>query len=207
MVFVKICGHTSMEDLTKSLELGADLVGVIVEVPVDTPRKVTADKAKKIFTGITKGKVMVVMPASVEQAQRLYQVVRPDYMQLHGRESVHFVKKLRNLSCRIIKTIHVAGRETIREALEYAPYCDYLLLDTPSTSMGGSGLKHDWAISREIVRSARVPVILAGGLNPGNVREAIRIVKPYAVDVSSGVESSPGKKDYEKVKRFIQNAQ
>lgn len=204
MVCVKICGHTNKEDLGESLALGADLVGVIVEVPVDTPRRVTAKKARQIFSAASEGRVMVIMPSSVEEAQRLCLEVMPDYVQLHGRESVALVRELRRvLPCGIIKTIHVAGREAVREALGYAPYCDYLLLDTPSAAMGGSGRKHDWSVSRAIVRSAEVPVILAGGLNPGNVQEAIRAVKPYGVDVSSGVEAAPGKKDYERVKDFI----
>jgi phosphoribosylanthranilate isomerase len=204
MVLVKICGHTSRKDAEKAIALGADLVGVIVEVPVDTPRKVTVEKAKHIFSAVAEGRVMVIMPSSVEEARRLCLEVMPDYVQLHGRESIALIKELRRvLPYRIIKTIHVAGREAIKEALGYAPYCDYLLLDTPSTAMGGSGKKHDWSISRAIVRSAKVPVILAGGLNPGNVREAIRTVEPYAVDVSSGVEATPGRKDYRKVKDFI----
>jgi phosphoribosylanthranilate isomerase len=203
MVLVKICGNTCKEDALKALDLGADFVGVIVDVPVATPRKVSASKAREILSDLPGEGVMVIMPESIEQALDYCDRVAPDYLQLHGGESVDFVKKLRNLSCGIIKTVHVADRDAVKEALEYAPYCDYLLLDTPSASMGGSGLKHDWAISREIVRSAKVPVIMAGGLNPSNVAEAIRVVKPYAVDVSSGVESRPGKKDYERVKNFI----
>jgi phosphoribosylanthranilate isomerase len=147
---------------------------------------------------------MVIMPESIEQAVDYCDRAAPDYLQLHGGESVDFVKELRKaIPCRLIKTIHIADRGAVKEALEYSQYCDYLLLDTPSASMGGSGLRHDWAVSREIVRSARVPVILAGGLNPSNVEEAVRIVKPSGVDVASGVESRPGKKDYEKVKNFI----
>lgn len=204
MVLVKICGNTSKEDALKALELGADFVGVIVDVPVATPRKVSASKAREIFSDLPGEGVMVLMPESIEQALDYCDRVAPDYLQLHGRESVDFVKKLRKaLGCRIIKTVHVAGRDAVKEALEYAPHCDYILLDTPSSSMGGSGLKHDWVISKEIVRSAKVPVIIAGGLNPSNVAEAIRVVKPYAVDVSSGVESLPGKKDHGKVKNFI----
>lgn len=203
MVLVKICGNTSKEDALMALNLGADLVGVIVDVPVATPRKVSASNAREILSDVQGRGVMVIMPEGVEQALDYCDRVDPDYVQLHGGESVDFVKELRNLSCGIIKTVHVAGRDAITDALKYASYCDYLLLDTPSAGMGGSGLKHDWVISREIVRSAKVPVILAGGLNPGNVEEAVRAVKPYAVDAASGVESRPGKKDYNKVKDFI----
>ncbi|MDP6460056.1 MAG: phosphoribosylanthranilate isomerase [Candidatus Hydrothermarchaeota archaeon] len=204
MVLVKICGNTSRGDSLKALELGADLIGVIVEVPTATPRKVSASKAREILSDIHGKDVIVIMPEDLEQALDYYDRVAPSYVQLHGGESVDFVKELRKaVQCNLIKTIHVAGRDAVEEALEYAPYCDYLLLDTLSAGMGGSGLKHDWTVSKEIVHSAKVPVILAGGLNPGNVEDAVRIVKPYAIDVSSGVESRPGKKDYEKVKNFI----
>lgn len=203
MVLVKICGNTNRTDALIAMELGADFVGVIVEVPVSTPRKVRANKAREILSDIPGG-VMVLMPRSVEQALDYYHRVAPEYVQLHGKESLDFVKKLRKtLPCKIIKTLHVLNKSSVKEALEYAPFCDYLLLDTPSVNMGGSGLKHDWNISKEIVQAVKVPVILAGGLNPGNVGEAVKTVEPFAVDVSSGVESKPGKKDYGKVKNFI----
>jgi|Deesub1362B_J571_1020462.scaffolds.fasta_scaffold01701_2 phosphoribosylanthranilate isomerase len=209
MVKVKICGNTSIDDVELVSELGADLAGFIVEVPVDTPRKISLTQAEKIMEEMpfTTAGVMVIMPQSVEEALNMYMAVRPDFIQLHGNESPKFVRELRGLvSCNIIKTIHVKGEESIAEAKRYVNYVDAILLDTPSPQRGGSGTTHDWEISRKIVESIPKPVILAGGLTPENVAEAIEIVKPYAVDVSSGVEAEPGKKDPEKVRRFIARA-
>lgn len=205
---VKICGNTNRKDALAAAKLGADLVGAIVEVPVDTPRKVTAQEAKEILADFStpSGKVIVIMPRTIEEAAALYEEIRPDFVQLHGDESLQFVKELRSLiPCNIIKTIHV-DKASINEAKRFSRYSDALLLDTPSEQLGGSGRTHDWALSRKIVEAAGVPVILAGGLTPENVAEAIRSVRPYAVDVSSGVEKKEGKKDYAKVKKFIKNA-
>lgn len=208
MVLVKICGNTSAGDAAKALELGADLVGVIVDVPVETPRKVSLEKAKEIYSVVPKEKrVMVLMPSSVDEVIRFCRDAEPGYIQLHGGESPDFLMELReSVPCRIIKTIHVSGAEALKEARRFSPLCDFLLLDTPSVTMGGSGLKHDWGISREVVLTAEVPVILAGGLSPENVGEAVRRVRPFGVDVSSGVESRPGKKDHRRVKNFIEAA-
>lgn len=205
---VKICGNTNRKDALAAAKLGADFVGAIVEVPVDTPRKVTAQEAKEILADFSTpiGKVIVIMPRTIEEAAALYEEIRPDFVQLHGDESLQFVKELRSLiPCNIIKTIHV-GKASINEAKRFSKYSDALLLDTPSEQFGGSGRTHDWALSRKIVEAAGIPVTLAGGLTPENVAEAIRSVRPYAVDVSSGVEKKEGKKDYAKVKKFIKNA-
>jgi phosphoribosylanthranilate isomerase len=208
MVLVKICGNTSKEDAAKALEYGADLIGVIVNVPVKTPRKVSLKTAKEIYSVVPRGKrVMVLMPSGIDEVIRLCSEAEPDYIQLHGGESPELLMELRKvLPCRIIKTIHVSGAGAVDEARKFSSLCDLLLLDTPSASMGGSGVKHDWRVSRDVVSAIEVPVILAGGLNPENVGEAVRRVRPYGVDVSSGVESKPGKKDYDRVKNFIEAA-
>lgn len=206
---VKICGNTNRKDALAAAKLGADFVGAIVEVPVDTPRKVTAQEAKEILADFSTpiGKVIVIVPRTIEEAAALYEEIRPDFVQLHGSEDVQFVRELRSLiPCNIIKTIHVRSEATINEAKRFSKYSDALLLDTPSEQLGGSGRTHDWVLSRKIVEAAGIPVILAGGLTPENVAEAIRSVRPYAVDVSSGVEKKEGKKDYAKVKKFIKNA-
>ncbi|MFQ6105511.1 MAG: phosphoribosylanthranilate isomerase [Candidatus Hydrothermarchaeaceae archaeon] len=208
MVMVKICGNTSVKDALKCAELGADFIGTVVEVPVQTPRKVTADEAAEIVSAIQPptGRIIVVILRDVEEAVMLYRKIQPDFIQLQGSESIKFVKELRSLiPCNIIKTIHVGGEASIKEARKFSRCCDALLLDTPSVQMGGSGVRHDWGISRRIAEKVRIPVILAGGLNPENVVDAIKEVHPYAVDVASGVESR-GKKDYKKVKKFIRNA-
>lgn len=208
MTLVKICGNTTKKDAAKCEELGADLIGTIVEVPVATPRKVSREKAAEILSGVSSaGRVMVIMPRSVDEALEMYDVVAPDYIQLHGNETLQFVRELRSLvPCNIIKTIHVSGEKSIKEAKKFAACCDALLLDTPSPQRGGSGATHDWEVSRKIVGAVNIPVILAGGLKFSNVKRAIETVCPYGVDASSGVEKTKGKKDYAKMKRFIRAA-
>lgn len=206
---VKICGNTNRRDALASARLGADFVGAIVEVPVNSPRKVTAQEAKEILADFPfpAGRVIVIMPKTAEEAVVLYEEIHPDFVQLHGSENVQFVRELRGtIPCNIIKTIHVKDETSIQEAKKFARYSDALLLDTSSKQLGGSGRTHDWNLSRKIVEAVSIPVILAGGLTPENVAEAIRVVKPYGVDVSSGVEKKEGRKDYSKVKKFIRNA-
>lgn len=208
MVFVKICGNTSPEDVALALKFGADLVGVIVDVPVRTPRKVSVEKAGEILSAVPKSKrVAVLMPSMVDEVLKVCDEVEPAYVQLHGGESQNFLEELKeSISCGIIKTLHVHGKKAIKEVETFTLYCDMLLLDTPSPTMGGSGRKHDWTVSKEIVSIASIPVILAGGLNPENVGEAVTLVKPFGVDVSSGVEIRPGRKDPARVKNFIEAA-
>jgi phosphoribosylanthranilate isomerase len=134
-----------------------------------------------------------------------------DCIQLHGEEPVELVADLReNMESRIriIKKIGVGGdrKRSLENALAYENVVDALLLDTAAGEIGGTGKEHDWSISKEIVERVKKPVILAGGLNPDNVTKAIALVKPYAVDVSSGVESEVRKKDAVKVKKFIEKA-
>lgn len=205
---VKICGHKTVEDAKKNAELGADFVGVIVEVPVDTPRKISREQAAEIIRAIeppAQG-VMVIMPGSVDEAVELYEAVGAPFIQLHGSEDPEFVKELKNkVPCKIIKAIHVK-EDAVKKAKEHAKFADMLLLDTATERAGGSGITHDWEISRKIIEELEVPVLLAGGLNPGNIKEAIDAAKPYGVDTASGVESAPGVKDYKKVNDFIKKA-
>ncbi|MBU2560566.1 phosphoribosylanthranilate isomerase [archaeon] len=205
---VKICGHKTVEDAKKSVELGADFIGVIVEVPVDTPRKISREKAAEIVRAIeppAQG-VMVIMPGTIDEAIELYEAVKAPFIQLHGNESPDFVKELKSRApCKIIKAIHVK-EGSVELAKEHAKFADILLLDTPTEKAGGSGITHDWRLSKRIIDGVEIPVLLAGGLNPENVEEAIKATQPYGVDTASGVEDSFGMKDYDKVKNFIKKA-
>lgn len=205
---VKICGHKTVEDAKKSAELGADFIGVIVEVPVDTPRKVSRKKASEIIGSIEPPArcVMVIMPSSVDEAVEFYEAVKAPFIQLHGSESIEFVKELKSrVPCKIIKAIYV--KEDSKElAKEHAKFVDMILLDTSTEKAGGSGITHDWEISKRIIDEVGIPVILAGGLNPENVIDAIDAAGPHGVDVASGVEGPDRMKDYDKVNNFIKNA-
>lgn len=206
---VKICGNTTVEDALLAARLGADAIGVIVDVPVQSPRNIGPVRAREVLASIPPGVegVAVVISERLEEVQRIYDIARPDVMQLHGLESVELVGEVKaTLPCAVWKAVHVRGEESVREAAAYAEVADVLLLDTPSGGLGGSGKAHDWAISRRIVEAVGVPVLLAGGLTPENVRVAIEAVRPYGVDVVSGVEGEKGRKDPRKLELFIKRA-
>jgi phosphoribosylanthranilate isomerase len=205
---VKICGHKTTQDASKSVKLGADFIGAIVEVPVDTPRKVSRELAAEIISKVetpAQG-VMVIIPGTIDEAIELYNVVKAPFIQLHGSESPEFVKELKSkVPCKIIKAIHT-DEDAPKKAREHAKFADMLLLDTPSQKAGGSGITHDWEISKHIIDEVEIPVLLAGGLSPENVVDAIDATKPYGVDTASGVEGPDGTKDPKKVNEFIKNA-
>jgi len=209
MAKVKICGVTNKEDAVLCASLGADAIGNIIGI-AQSPRNIAMEKSKEIFSSLPvfTGSVAVLANKGIDFILNAVKETAPAAVQLHGSEDVEFVKLLRSkINARIIKTIHVGDKEeSIKKAKIFAVYCDALLLDTSTHKLGGSGVKHDWNISKEIVKTIKKPVILAGGLTPENVKEAIKTVKPYAVDVSSGVEKEQGKKDAEKVRKFIESA-
>ena len=204
---VKICGITRKEDALLAAGLGADAIG-IVNVR-ESKRFTSLEEAKGIFHSVPPfvSRVIVIAPANLDEVRRVEET-GADHIQLHGEESPEFVKEIReNSGLKIIKQIPVVDENSIESARIYSKIADAILLDTKVRgTMGGTGKTHDWSISRKIVESINKPVILAGGLNPDNVAEAIKGTGPYAVDIASGVEAKPGIKDPEKVRRFIQNA-
>lgn len=205
MVKVKICGVTSTDDALSCAQLGADFVGNILDIS-SSPRCVTSEKSKEIMSGLPSHvkRVIVMAPTNLEDVVDAVETVNPDCVQLHGNESLEFVQAVADgVSCEVIKTVHMRGEESLDLAIEFSDVCDGILLDTYTASLGGSGVTHDWELSSRIVKSLTCRVFLAGGLTSENVGDAIGSVAPYCVDVSSGVETLPGVKDLEKVKRFI----
>jgi len=209
-VKVKICGVTNEEDAHRVVESGADMLGMIVDVPVETPRKIRIDEAEEIAKEIDDAIdiVVVLCPGSVKEVEEIVRRIKPFGVQLHGFESNEFLKSVREAlpEVKVIKTIHVDLQGTIHGGMPDEKYVDFILLDTFAAQLGGTGKKHSWAKSREIVEASSIPVILSGGLTPENVEDAIKAVNPYGVDVASGVESSAGKKSREKIFQFVRNA-
>ncbi|MBK5190173.1 MAG: phosphoribosylanthranilate isomerase [Methanosarcinales archaeon] len=209
-VKVKICGITNKEDAHLVVDSGADMLGMIVDVPVETPRKISIDEAEEISKEIGDAIdiVVVLCPGSVEEVETVVRKIEPFGVQLHGFESEEFLKSVREAlpDLKLIKTVHVDERGTIHGVMPEEDYVDFILLDTFSAKIGGTGKKHSWAKSRAIVKHSAIPVILSGGLTPDNVAEAIKEVRPYGVDIASGVESSGGRKSKEKVFKFVRNA-
>lgn len=213
MVKVKICGLTNVNDVMVACELGADMVGVVVRAP-KSPRNLTLERAKVILRAIPKTVVRVAVTTASDLAaiSKVAGKLKPDYLQIHSSfsaEQLWRVNKLGNVG--IIGVISIPQRAEnmkaiVDQALEISGVVDYLLLDTKKSAGGRASLTHDWRVSRRIREAVDKLVFLAGGLNPTNVKDAIRFVRPYGVDVSSGVESSPGKKDVELMKAFIDAA-
>lgn len=212
---VKICGNTCVADVDMAVRYGADAVGFIVDVPVDTHRKISATMAQELVASVPVfvDTVLVTMPESAESALSLIGTVEPDIVQIHNDLDIASLLRIREESgIRLIKSISIpvdaVAACIVEDTLDYigsiSHIVDAVLLDTKAASNdgGGTGRVHDWGISSMIVAGSPLPVILAGGLNPDNVAAAVSEVAPYGVDTASGVETGR-KKDEEKVRRFI----
>jgi phosphoribosylanthranilate isomerase len=211
LIRVKICGVTSPDDAILCAKAGADAVGMLVEVKT-SPRSIAPDKAGEIVKALPPfvTPVIVMMPENHEDAINAAKKCRPGAIQLHGDEPPEMLERIKDAlpGIRIIKAIHVGEGEEAEKCKKYESIADAILLDTASPLKGGTGITHDWSVSRNIASMLKIPVLLAGGLTPENVGEAVRGVRPYGVDVSSGVEMKGNRfsKDISRVTRFILNA-
>ena len=209
---VQVAGVGSLEEGRMLLECGVDLLGFPLRLPVHAP-DTSEDQARAIIKAL--GPAVCVLITYEDDPDRLVDLCRflnVDTVQLHSGVSPEILARIRaRLPLRIFKS-YVVGRESVepkRFAQDYAPVCDAFITDTFDAATGASGatgLIHDWKVSAELVRCSPRPVILAGGLNPANVRQAIRSVLPAAVDVHTGVEDSSGAKNPERVRAFVREA-
>lgn len=209
---VKICGIKTERDLSMAVNAGADAVGFITEVPVDSPRKISLSVASKLIARVPifVTSVLVIMPKNADEAVNMIYAARPTAVQIHNALALTELIKIRETGVRVIKTIPVsdhADTEMLIDLIkDLSGIADAVLLDTAiNGKTGGTGVSHNWEVSSKVVLSAGMPVILAGGLTPSNVGEAVKYVRPYAVDTASGVETN-GKKDETKILDFINNA-
>jgi phosphoribosylanthranilate isomerase len=193
MTRIKICGITNVEDALTSVHFGADALGFIF---ADSPRRITPEEAKRIISKIPPfvTTVGVFVDEQVERVEEMVRLCRLDALQFHGCESPEYCGMFDRT---IIKGFRVKDRSIVEDVARYD--VDGYLLD--SGEGGGVGRTFDW----NLIRGIQNPIILAGGLTPDNVGRAIEQAHPYAVDVSSGVESRPGKKDHRKIEEFIRN--
>lgn len=204
-VKVKVCGLTREEDVESSLEAGADLLGFIVYTP-ESPRNIPLDKARRLMELVGDAALKVaVTRAPLRKLDWIVEALKPDYIQVHGR-CIPAAGRAEEIpeGVGLIWAVSMSDPEAVRRAEASAEFFHDILLDT---GRGGTGETHNWLLSRHIrdmIHPARV--YLAGGLNPGNVREAVRIVRPYCVDASSGLEGRPGVKDPLKIRAFISRA-
>jgi phosphoribosylanthranilate isomerase len=198
MVKVKICGITNLEDALTAVATGADALGFVFYSA--SPRHVSPDQAAEIIrrlppfvqtVGLFVDEHLAIVNATADQCGL-------DLVQLHGEETPEYCASIRR---RVLKAFRVRDMSTLDSLLQY--HVAGCLLDAWSPVVhGGSGQTFNWEIAAEAVQRGH-RIVLAGGLTPDNVSEAVRLVNPYAVDVSSSVESAPGRKDADKVGKFI----
>jgi phosphoribosylanthranilate isomerase len=196
---IKFCGITSIEDAAKAVDLGVDAIGLIL-VP-GSPRELTLSQAAAIRRSLPPMVAAVVLLRNPEAAivQQALEQLQPDLLQFHGEESAEFCNRF---GARYIKAIAMRDAKTPVD-IAIRPYAaaTALLFDGHAAgALGGQGQSFDWRLIRN---AATQPLIVAGGLSADNVGDAICIARPFAVDVSSGIESTPGRKDSGKMADFV----
>ncbi len=197
----KICGLTRIDDALHASYCGADAIGMVFYPP--SPRHVTFETAVAISAALPAfvTRVALFVDADSSEVRAVLDGLRPDLLQFHGEETPAYC---RQFGVPYIKAVRVrAGLDLIQYAAAYAGAQGLLLDAYVPGQAGGTGRAFDWEL---IPAQLPLPLILSGGLEPGNVRHAIDTVRPWAVDVSSGVEASKGIKDANKVAQFIQEA-
>jgi len=203
-IFVKICGITNEADARTAIDAGADALGF--NMVRRSARYIDIDKAAAWIDNLPKEicKVAVIADPNWEDACRIGQLRFIDALQLHGNESPEFCRRLADAEIPFAKAVPVTGSQSLAGLPDY--FTDTMILDSSARgTFGGTGKPFPWKFAPEFVRHhPRISVILAGGLNPENVAEAVRVVRPRGVDVTTGVEALPGRKDANLVKAFIE---
>ncbi|MBI5687661.1 MAG: phosphoribosylanthranilate isomerase [Verrucomicrobia bacterium] len=203
-MLIKICGITNEDDALATVNAGANALGFVLWPR--SKRFVTVEAAARITELVPPHvqRVAVLVNPSREEVERLLAAGAFDTLQLHGEETPEFCAQWKDRA-KVWKGFRVGDAASLAPLAGYS-VVDAVLLDSYSpTSHGGTGKTFDWSLVREAKKLGR-PVILSGGLTPANVREAVAAARPDGVDVSSGVELSPGKKDHERIREFICNA-
>ncbi len=208
-MIVKICGIKDLAAMDAALEAGADMVGLVF-FPA-SPRNVTPAEAGHLAAQARGRAKVVALSVDADDAllDAIEASVAPDLHQLHGGETPARVRALRAKTGKpVMKAIPVATAADLSPLASYEEAADWILFDAKApkdaTRPGGHGQAFDWSLLQDIGRPK--PVMLSGGIHPGNVAQAIETVRPDAVDVSSGVESAPGIKDREKIFAFVRAA-
>jgi phosphoribosylanthranilate isomerase len=206
---IKICGLRTLEALDVALHAGADMVGFVFFPP--SPRHVDASTARALGARVRgrARKVALSVDADDAELEASIAALEPDLLQLHGTESPKRVLAVKaRFKLPVIKAIAVETRDDLAVVPDYAEVADRLIFDAKAprdaTRPGGLGKAFDWRLLQNL--DPRVPFMLSGGLDPGNVAEAVSITRAGGVDVSSGVERAPGDKDPEKMRAFVRAA-
>jgi len=196
MTWIKICGMTDVKEALEAAALGVDALGFLF---APSPRRIAPSTAREIITSLPPAieKVGVFVDEDLSEVQRIAGLCGLDTLQFHGQEPPEYC---RQFSLRVIKAIRVINPESLEEMEKY-PWASILLDAGSEDRAGGTGKTFNWEWA-ETSRQKR-NFILSGGLNPGNVYRAIHLLRPMGVDVSSGVERAPGKKDLYKMMEFV----
>lgn len=203
-LWIKICGLTRPEDARDAARLGADAIGLVFYPP--SPRALTLSRARELCAGLPDSlqRVALFVDPDPEAVRAVLDGLPVDLLQFHGDESPAFCAQF---ATPYIKALRVGDGSRLEATAAEYDGAEKLLLDKFDAQVpGGTGKTFDWRLASGLVAASPVPVVLAGGLNPGNVREAISFLDPQGVDVSSGVESAPGLKDSDKIAAFINGA-
>lgn len=198
MVKVKVCGITRLSDAEAALALGADFIGF--NFWPGTRRFIAPENAARIIRGLKSkaGLVGVFVNQPLPEVKEIIKRLKLDYAQLHGDEPWDYC---REIPVPVIKALRLGSEQDLEAMAAYEKVL--WLIDSRTKGFGGSGQSPDWALAGKAGKLAG-KIILAGGLNAENVAQAIKAVKPWAVDAASGVESSPGVKDQAKLRNFFQ---
>ena len=208
-LMVKICGLKTPEALDVALESGADMVGFVFFAP--SPRHLALAAARALGERVQgrAGKVALTVDADDATLAGVVEALKPDLLQLHGVETPERVTALRaRFGLPVMKAVPIAERKDLARIELYKKVADRLIFDArapqDATRPGGLGTPFDWTLLKGI--DPGIPFMLSGGLDAGNVAEALRITRAPGVDVSSGVERAPGEKDPDKIRAFIRAA-
>lgn len=213
MIRVKICCISSIDEAHTAFAAGADAIGLVGQMP-SGPGPIPDDRIRTIIRALPPGAETFLLTSETSTEGIIAHHARTGSTTLQlvdmPEHGVHERIRKALPSVRIIQVIHVLGEEDVDLARRLELVVDGFLLDSGNPlkkvkELGGTGRTHDWSISKAMCEAVRVPVLLAGGLNPGNVADAVRLVRPSGVDVCSGVRTD-GRLDAEKVRAFIRNA-
>ncbi|MFN8643275.1 MAG: phosphoribosylanthranilate isomerase [Candidatus Binatia bacterium] len=212
-VRIQIAGVSSIEEALATADAGADALGFTVRLPTGVHDGLSEAKARGIIAALPPfvASVAITYVGAPREAVELCRYLGVSTLQLHGDFPTTEIPVLRVglPHLKIIRAVHVTGPAAVAHARACSRQADALILDTydPATGRhGATGKTHDWAISRRIADEVSVPVLLAGGLTPDNVAAAIAAVRPWGVDVHTGVERPDGSRDLDRMRAFVRNA-
>jgi len=210
-MLLKICGTTNPEDARLISKSGADFCGILVDVNF-SERSLSLEQARQVASASTILNVILMCDPDIKLVEAVATEIKPHAIQLLSHESPEFLSDIKKrVNCQIWKTIHlppISGQASPEDYIRAG--ADAILIDSVDTSegfqrLGGTGQVADWGQAAEMVKTLSVPVFLAGGINPDNVAQAMTTVRPWGIDLCSGVEVSRGKKDPEKLRELVRN--